>query len=442
MRAPAKRLAAAVVSAAALGALLPAAAASAAPAAHAPGEVIVRLEGQRVSHTLDLPPGVGVGQATAALRRNPAVSYAVPNYIATASVLPNDSGSLRNSRPRGWVRRQWNFLPCGSLCAGGGRRVAHQSRGGINVVSAWRHANAAKHPGGAGVTVAVLDTGVAYRSLGRRFRRSPDFRASQFVPGHDFVGHDALPLDDNGHGTHVAGTIGEATFNRIGLTGIAYGAKLMPVRVLNQLGRGKADTIARGIRFAATHGADVINMSFNFACRVPVPDVTKALRFAHRRGIVLVASVGNEGSEICVSPPATEPHVIGVGGTTEGACLGWYSLTGEKVDLVAPGGGFRSSLPCSDESARPVLQVTLRPGSTNLFGIPRDYVGTSMSAAHVAGAAALILADRRILGRSPDPDAVTARLESTARDLGAPGPDPAYGAGLIDAGAANDPSVR
>ena len=160
-------------------------------------------------------------------------------------------------------------------------------------------------------------------------------------------------------------------------------------------------------------------MSFNFACRVPVPDVTKALRFAHRRGIVLVASVGNEGSETCVSPPATEPHVIGVGGTTEGACLGWYSLTGDKVDLVAPGGGFRSSLPCSDESKRPVLQVTLRPGTTNLFGIPHDYVGTSMSAAHVSGVAALILADRRLLGRSPDPDAVTARLESTARDLGA-----------------------
>jgi serine protease len=387
-----------------------------------------------------------VRESAAALRQNPAVDYAAPNYIATASTLPipNDPGTPPGVRgkPRGWVKRQWNFLPCGDLCRPGAKRRPHESLGGIDVISAWRHAAAALHPGGTGATVAVLDTGIAYRTQGPRFRRSPDFLPSQFVEGHDFVGHDSVALDDNGHGTHVAGTIAEATGNGIGLTGIAYRAKLMPVRVLNQLGRGKADNIARGIRFAALHGADVINMSFNFGCNVPVPSVTQALRFAHRRGVVLVASVGNAGSEACVSAPATEPHVIGVGGTTEGACLGWYTLSGDKVDLVAPGGGdpLNPACPGADAGSRPILQVTYRTGTTNTFGIPRDFVGTSMSAAHVSGVAALIVAER-LLGKSPDPDAVTQRLEATARDLGPAGADPAFGAGLIDAGAATSPKT-
>ena len=98
----------------------------------------------------------------------------------------------------------------------------------------------------------MLDTGIAYRALGSRFRRSPDFTAGQFVDGYDFVDNDRLPLDRNGHGTHVAGTIAEKTNNGIGLTGIAYRAKLMPVRVLDRLGRGRADDIAAGIGLPPT----------------------------------------------------------------------------------------------------------------------------------------------------------------------------------------------
>jgi serine protease len=434
-----KRLAAAVLSATALAAALPAGASAAAD--FAPGEVIVKFDGS-AARTVDLPRDAGVRTTAAALRQNPAVDFAAPNYIATASALPNDPGTSPGIRgkPRGWVKRQWNFLPCGSLCRPSGSGLPHQSLGGIDVISAWHHAAASGHPGGSGVTVAVLDTGIAFRTLGNRFRRSPDFSRGEFTTGHDFIGRDPLALDDNGHGTHVAGTIAEATNNRLGLTGIAFGVELMPVRVLNRFGRGKADKIARGIRFAALHGADVINMSFNFGCNVPVPTVTQALRFAHRHGAVLVASAGNAGSEACVSAPATEPHVIGVGGTTEGACLGFYSLSGDKVDLVAPGGGGPLSGACAAAGTRPILQVTLRTGTTNVFGIPRDFVGTSMSAAHVSGVAALILAEH-ILGRSPDPDAVTTRLKETARDLGPPGVDPGYGAGLIDAGAATDPKL-
>ena len=132
-------------------------------------------------------------------------------------------------------------------------------------------------------------------------------------------------------------------------------------------------------------------MSFNFGCSAAVPNVLDAVRFAHREGAVIVASVGNRETEGCVSPPATAPHVIGVGGTTEGACLGTYSLRGEEVDLVAPGGGVPSPLPApTSRAAR--SQLTLVGASTNRFGLPGGYVGTSMAAAHVSGVAALVLA--------------------------------------------------
>jgi serine protease len=214
----------------------------------------------------------------------------------------------------------------------------------------------------------------------------------------------------------------------------------MPVRVLNKLGRGKADTIARGIRFAATHGADVINMSFNFGCGRDVPVVDEALRLAYRRGAIAVASVGNLGSETCVSPPATSPHVIGVGGSTEGGCLGAYTLSGRDVDVVAPGGG--PPLPgCASIASGPIYQVTLKPGSTSRFGEPRSYIGTSMSAAHVSGVAAMVLASGTVL-RKPGPgrvEAVTKRLRRTARDLGGES-ELRQGAGLIDAAAATEPA--
>ncbi|HKT83520.1 MAG TPA: S8 family serine peptidase, partial [Solirubrobacterales bacterium] len=285
--------------------------------------------------------------------------------------------------------------------------------------------------------VAVLDSGIAYRSKPPRFKRSPDFTANQFVPGYDFVDDDELPLDEFGHGTHVAGTIAEKTNNGIGLTGIAYRAKLMPVRVLDAHGRGRADEIAKGIRFAATHGAGVINMSFNFGCGREVPVVDEALRLAYRRGAIAVASIGNLGSETCVSPPATGPHVIGVGGSTEGGCLGAYTLSGRDVDLVAPGGGPPGA-GCASISSPPIYQVTLKANSTRRFGEPRSYVGTSMAAAHVSGVAAMVLASgtvshKRSKGRV---ETVTKRLRRTARDLGES--ELRQGAGLIDAAAATE----
>jgi serine protease len=403
-----------------------------------PRQVVVKFQGQRFGRAIELPRGVGVGKAASALRRSPRVAYAAPNYIATTSApplpangIPNDPGTL--DAPPGltgaWVAKQWNFLPWEGVAT----PVLPISPGGIDAVGAWQNLIAAGRRGAKGITVAVLDTGVAYRNKGKRFRRSPDFTAGQFTKGYDFVTRSALPLDRNGHGTHIAGTIGEKTNNGIGLAGLAYRAKLMPVRVLDRHGSGEADNIARGIHFAVAHKADVINMSFNFGCGKKVPGVDEALRYAYRRGVVAVASVGNQGSESCVSPPATSPHVIGVGGTTQGGCLGGYSLSGKGVDLVAPGGGSPLS-GCPSVLAGSILQVTLKGSNPRLFDEPGGYIGTSMAAAHVSGVAALVLAagvvnsKKRNRGRV---GAVTRRLRSTARDLGLPAIQ--QGAGLIDA---------
>ena len=239
--------------------------------------------------------------------------------------LGRDPRRSRQTVPQARSRRrlgakQWNFLPCGSPRSQAGKD-GFQSRGGIDAIGAWQTSSRLGRAGAKG--------GEDRRSRHRRrlpqlplpqgrFRRSPDFARKQFASGYDFVKNDPIALDENGHGTHIAGTIGERTNNGIGLTGLASRAKLIPVRVLNSLGRGQSDDIARGIRFAADHHADVINMSFNFACHAKVKPVAAAIRHAHKEGAVLVASVGNRGSEACVSPPATLPNVIGVAGTHRG----------------------------------------------------------------------------------------------------------------------------
>jgi serine protease len=427
---------------------VPAAATAVAPAhGFAPHQLLVKFAGERRARTIALPPQIDVGAAAAALRDGPGVAYADPNYIATASStpvdlsreIPNDPGTVSNPQgpPGGWVTRQWNFLPWEGTTS----PLLPISPGGIDAPAAWENLAAVGRPGAEGVIVAVLDTGVAYRSKPPRFVRSPDFTSGQFVKGYDFVDKDRMPLDENGHGTHVAGTIAEKTNNGIGLTGLAYRAKLMPVRVLDEHGRGRADDIAKGVRFATTHGADVINMSFNFGCGRQVPGVDEALRQAYRQGVVTVASVGNLGSEACVAPPATSPHTIGVGGSTEGGCIGDYSLAGKDVDVLAPGGGD-SAPDCPSVSASPIYQVTLKDGSTRRFGEPSDYVGTSMAAAHASAVAAMILASGTIDPKAKKKGgvaAVTQRLRQTARDLGLP--PTRQGAGLIDAAAATSPST-
>ena len=176
---------------------------------------------------------------------------------------------------------QWNFLRAS----------------GVNAPEAWANLRADHRPGGRGVVVAILDTGVAYRNW-QEFRKSPDFANTKFVDPYDFVANNAFPLDREGHGTFVAGIVAESTNNRLGLTGIAYGASIMPVRVLDADGTGDASTIAKGIRYAVAHGAQVINLSLEFDPSInqgDIPDILSAIRYAHNHGVAGGRRVGQRG---------------------------------------------------------------------------------------------------------------------------------------------------
>ena len=378
---------------------------------------------------LRLRPGVSVGSALARLRRRRDVVWAVPDYRAHAagSFIPNDRGA--STEPGGWQQSQWNFA--GTF--------------GVRAPEAWANVAAVGAPGGRGVIVAVLDTGVAYANRGA-FVRSPDFSPTTFVGGHDFIANTPFANDRNGHGTFVAGTIAETTNNLYGLTGLAYGARIMPVRVLDTVGEGEASTIAEGVRYAVNHGARVINLSLEFSSNVTasdIPELIEALRYARRRGVLVVAAAGNE-AHTAIAYPARAPDVIAVGATTEHGCLADYSNDGSGLTLTAPGGGADASLPgdpnCHPElpAGRDIYQVTFDGSSPRRFGLPAGYEGTSMAAPHVAAAAALVIASG-VLGRRPTPAQIIARLRATARKLGGGGDERLYGAGLLDAAAATAP---
>lgn len=386
-----------------------------------------------------VPAGSSVAATTARLDAQPGVR-AVPDYIAhAAAFFPRDPGA-----GSGWADLQWNFV----------------SKWGVNAVPAWRNLIRAGRPGGRGVTIAVLDTGVAYRDL-EGFRRSPDFARTRFVPGYDFIGKDDLPLDEHGHGTFVTGTIAEDTNNDIGATGLAYGASIMPVRVLNAKGAGQASVVAKGIFWAVDHGAQVINLSLEFPDDLgsgDLPEVVRALRYARAHNVLVVGAAGNQrgsGFASHVAEPARDNSVLSVGASTIDGCLAWYSSSGRGLDLVAPGGGDDARIR-RDPHCHPgrrgqptIYQVTFQrcpvhrhPASLvcgfDKFFLPERYEGTSMAAPHVSAAAALVIASGT-LGRRPSVRAVINRLEGTARDLGHRGPDTTYGYGLLDIGRATAP---
>ena len=196
--------------------------------------------------------------------------------------------------------------------------------------------------------------------------------------------------------------IAQSTNNGVGLTGVAYRSRIMPVRVLDYEGKGDVATIARGIRFAARRGARVINMSFEFDIGLTsseIPDVLSAVRYAHRKGVVMVAAAGNT-EETRIAYPARARQVIAVGATTEHGCVADYSNSGSGLDLVAPGGGADAFIDTDanckplEDPGRDVYQYTFRGASPRKFGLPERLRG------HLDGGAARERHDRAAARRA------------------------------------------
>lgn len=361
--------------------------------AYVPDEILVRFHNDsKPFHTIKVPPGQ-VQKMIALYNNNPNVVYAEPNYYAKATV--NDP----------YFSYQWN--------------LGDQSTGGINAELAWTLST------GSGVVVAILDTGIAYENYGGRYKIAPDLKETSFVQGYDFINNDAHPNDDNGHGTHVAGTIAQSTNNSVGVAGVAHDASLMPVKVLNSAGSGSYQAIANGIYYAVDNGAKVINMSLGGS--VGSQTLLDALVYAYVNNVTVVAATGNDEHGPVSYPAAYDDYVIGVGATRYDKGLAYYSNVGPEVDLVAPGGDITVDQN-GDGYGDGILQNTMAENNTRSFGY-YFYQGTSMATPHVAGVAALLIAN----GNATTPVTIEQAMTETALDLGTIGFDNSYGYGLVDA---------
>lgn len=259
-----------------------------------------------------------------------------------------------------------------------------------------------------------------------KYEQAPDLAGTSFVAGYDFINNDTHPNDDEGHGTHVTGTIAQTTNNNLGVAGIAFNAAVMPVKVLDAAGSGSYQQVADGICYAVDNGAKVINLSLSGSS--PAAVLENAVAYAYNNGVTVIAAAGNSSSSSCEYPAAYDSYVIAVGATQCDRTRAPYSNYGPSLDLVAPGGNTGVDQN-GDGYVDGVLQQTF--GSTPVDWGYALYQGTSMAAPHVSGIAALLISTG-----VTDPNAVREALQSTARDLGLPGWDIEYGWGLVDAYAA------
>lgn len=248
---------------------------------------------------------------------------------------------------------------------------------------------------GRGVTVAVVDTGVTCRKRDG-FHKVSDLNGTECVPGFSVFSNDDKAFDDHGHGTHVAGTIAQTTNNKVGGVGIAWGAKIMPVKVLAGNGSGTLDGVAAGIVWASDNGAQIINMSLGGSGKSKV--LQRAVDYARLRGTVVIAAAGNSGRDNDVGAPANCDGVIAVSATDEKDGLAYFSSHGPEVDIGAPGTNVVQNTICDE-------------GKNGCEDFPA-WNGTSMATPHVAGVAALLVGQ----GIS-DPDVIEQYLQNTAKTL-------------------------
>jgi serine protease len=390
-----------------------------------------------------IDPAVDPEAAASRLSAQPDVAYAQARYRARPLYRPNDPlYTLQWHLPVLELERGWDINPGASPS----------------------------------VIVAVVDSGIAYTSASLRFAQfnaqsidgvvypalgtvdipfaaAPELGAAdRFISPRDFVWDDAQPVDLDGHGTHIAGTIGQLTNNSNGVAGVAFNVKLMPIKVIDGFWDayfespffGTDDIVARGVRYAADNGANVINLSIG-RDGPPAPVVRDAIEYAIGRGAFVAVAGGNEFLDGNPVPRFAEfaPQVNGmvtVGAIGPDRQRATYSNTGAYVELVAPGGDFDRG-----GAAGMVLQQTydftftdtflngaggFRPPRFDVFGYIY-YQGTSMATAHVSGLAALLYQQG-----ITKPSAIEAALKRSATDLGPQGRDDQYGHGLVNARAA------
>ncbi|MCP4714936.1 MAG: S8 family serine peptidase, partial [Deltaproteobacteria bacterium] len=289
----------------------------------------------------------------------------------------------------------------------------------INIEDAWEEST------GAGVVVAVIDTGVN--------PNGKDGFGGRLLDGYNAIREvERFWEDDHGHGTHVAGTIAQETGNGIGCAGIAFDARILPVKAFNRQGISDSAAMIAGIRWAVDNGADIINMSFG---RTWLEDEELALReaaieYAYEQGVVMIASSGNLNEYRSFGPgmghPANSEKVIAVGAVNVHAEITASSDGSPDLDLVAPGG----------DSYFGIYQETFdrffRIGRIAVGWDSYRWSGTSMACPHVSGTAALLKSIHPDWG----PEEIKEALVETAVDYGPEGKDDYYGYGLLDAAAA------